>query len=52
MLSVRAASQHCSFFPGAHLHCRPKQDLKAYKTSKGTIQFQPDKPPPAVPSES
>ena len=43
-----AASQHCSFFPGAYPIAALKQDLKAYKTSKGTIRFQPDKPLPAA----
>ena len=43
-----AASQHCSFFPGAHPIAALKQDLKAYKTSKGTIRFPPDKPLPAA----
>jgi uncharacterized protein YdhG (YjbR/CyaY superfamily) len=43
-----AASQHCSFFPGAHPIAALKQDLRAYKTSKGTIRFPPDKPLPAA----
>src|SRR4029077_8609689 len=43
-----AASQHCSFFPGAHPIAALKQDLKAYKTSKGTIRFPPGKPIPAA----
>jgi uncharacterized protein YdhG (YjbR/CyaY superfamily) len=43
-----AASQHCSFFPGAHPIAALKQDLKAYKTSKGTIRFPPGKPLPAA----
>src|SRR5215467_2559425 len=43
-----AASNHCSFFPGAHPIAVHKQDLKAFKTSKGTVRFAPDKPLPAI----
>jgi uncharacterized protein YdhG (YjbR/CyaY superfamily) len=43
-----AASSHCSFFPGARPIAVHKQDLKAYKTSKGTVRFTPDKPLPAA----
>jgi uncharacterized protein YdhG (YjbR/CyaY superfamily) len=38
-----AFKKHCSFFPGttvAHF----AEELTGYKTSKGTIQFSPDKP--------
>ncbi len=41
-----AASNHCSFFPGAVVD-ELKDDLKAYKTSKGTVRFTPDRPLPA-----
>ncbi|HEY6435368.1 MAG TPA: DUF1801 domain-containing protein [Ignavibacteriaceae bacterium] len=38
---------HYSLFPGnASLIAEMAEDLKAYKTSKGTIQFSPDKPLP------
>ena len=43
-----AASNHCSFFPGAHPIAVHKHELKAYKTSKGTVRFAPDKPLPAI----
>ena len=43
-----AASRHCSFFPGAHPIAVHKDELKAYKTSKGTVRFVPDKPLPAT----
>ena len=43
-----AAKNHCSFFPGAHPIAAHKGELKAYKTSKGTIRFPPDKPLPAA----
>jgi uncharacterized protein YdhG (YjbR/CyaY superfamily) len=43
-----AASGHCSFFPGAHPIAVHKQDLKAFKISKGTVRFAPEKPLPAT----
>src|SRR5689334_8446235 len=42
-----AFKQHSSFFPGAKAIRIHAADLKAYKTSKGTIRFPPDRPPPA-----
>jgi uncharacterized protein YdhG (YjbR/CyaY superfamily) len=43
-----AATNHCSFFPGA-LPIQVHQDaLKSYKTSKGTIRFAPDQPLPST----
>jgi uncharacterized protein YdhG (YjbR/CyaY superfamily) len=38
---------HCSFFPGSAIVEQFKEELKPYKTSKGTIQFPLDKPLPA-----
>jgi len=43
-----AFSNHCSLFPTASVIERFKNELKAYPTSKGTIQFPVDKPLPAV----
>jgi uncharacterized protein YdhG (YjbR/CyaY superfamily) len=43
-----AASKHCSFFPGAHPIAVHKRELAPYRTSKGTIRFQPDTPLPAA----
>lgn len=43
-----AMKEHCSFFPGAYPIKALKQDLKKYKTSKGTVRFSPDKPLPAT----
>ena len=43
-----AASEHCSFFPGARPIAVHKEDLKGYKTSKGTVRFVPGKPLPAT----
>ncbi len=39
--SIAAFKKHCSFFPG-HTVRDFGEDLKGYKTSKGTIQFAHD----------
>jgi uncharacterized protein YdhG (YjbR/CyaY superfamily) len=41
-----AAKNHLSFFPGAYPIKACNRDLKAYKTSKGTVRFASDKPLP------
>ncbi len=43
-----AFSNHCSLFPTAAVIERFKDELKAYRTSKGTIQFPVDKPLPSA----
>jgi uncharacterized protein YdhG (YjbR/CyaY superfamily) len=43
-----AFTDHCSLFPGASVIAAFKDDLKDYQTSKGTIRFAVDKPPPAA----
>ena len=43
-----AATNHCSFFPGAHPIAVHKADLTAYSTSKGTVRFPPDAPLPVT----
>ncbi len=44
-----AFKSHCSFFPGSAGLIRAYQrELAPYKTSKGTIQFTPDRPLPAA----
>jgi uncharacterized protein YdhG (YjbR/CyaY superfamily) len=43
-----AFSNHCSLFPGAAVIKAFKKELEGYKTSKGTIHFPVDKPPPAA----
>lgn len=43
-----AFSNHCSFFPTASVIKAFKNDLKRYKTSKGTIHFPVGKPLPAA----
>src|SRR5581483_4461447 len=43
-----AFSDHCSLFPTASVIEAFRLELKAYRTSKGTIQFSVDKPLPAA----
>ena len=43
-----AFSNHCSFFPGSSQIIKLYDELKSFKTAKGTIQFTIDKPLPAV----
>lgn len=47
LISFAAFSDHCSLFPGAIVEAF-KAELKAFETSKGTIRFPVDKPPPAA----
>ena len=47
-MGYAAFKEHCSFFPmSGRLVEEFADELKAYKTSKGTIQFPIDKPLPA-----
>jgi uncharacterized protein YdhG (YjbR/CyaY superfamily) len=48
LVAFGAATNHCSFFPGAFPIASHKDDLKAYKTSKGTIRFPVERPLPAA----
>jgi uncharacterized protein YdhG (YjbR/CyaY superfamily) len=41
-----AFSGHCSFFPTASVIRMFNEELKGFSTSKGTIRFPIDKPPP------
>jgi uncharacterized protein YdhG (YjbR/CyaY superfamily) len=44
-----ASAKHCSYYPMSGKTVATLQDdLQPYKTSKGSIQFPPDKPLPAV----
>jgi uncharacterized protein YdhG (YjbR/CyaY superfamily) len=47
LVGLGAATNHCSFYPGAVLTSLG-EDIKGYDTSKGTIRFQPEKPLPAA----
>lgn len=48
LVAYAAFKQHCSFFPmQASLIDDMKEELKNYRTSKGTLQFPLDKPLPA-----
>jgi uncharacterized protein YdhG (YjbR/CyaY superfamily) len=43
-----AFKNHCSFFPGSSQIIKLYDELKAFKTAKGTIQFTGDKPLPTA----
>lgn len=49
LVAYAAFKSHCSFFPmNASLIDTFKEELKGYRTSKGTLQFPVDKPLPAA----
>jgi uncharacterized protein YdhG (YjbR/CyaY superfamily) len=49
LFAFAAFSNHCSLFPmGSSVIQAFKDDLKDFQTSKGTIRFPVDKPPPAA----
>jgi uncharacterized protein YdhG (YjbR/CyaY superfamily) len=49
LVGYAAFKKHCSFFPmQASLIDSMKDELKSYRTSKGTLQFPLDKPLPAT----
>ena len=49
LVAYAAFKNHCSFFPmQASLTDAMKEELQGYRTSKGTLQFPPDKPLPAA----
>ncbi len=44
-----SSAKHCTFYPMSGSTVAAHQDdLKNYKTTKGSIQFQPDKPLPVA----
>lgn len=47
LVAFGAAAKHCAFYPGGVVQ-ELKDELKRYKTSKGTIRFSPDDPLPAA----
>ena len=49
LVGYAAFKDHCSFFPmQASLIDEMKDELKSYRTAKGTLQFPQDKPLPAA----
>jgi uncharacterized protein YdhG (YjbR/CyaY superfamily) len=49
LVSYAAFKDHCSFFPmSAVILDEFAEDVKSYRTSKGTLQFPLDKPLPAA----
>ncbi len=48
LVGFAAFKDHCSLFPGVVPIVAHKDELKAYKTSKGTIRFPIGKPLPAA----
>jgi|HubBroStandDraft_5_1064220.scaffolds.fasta_scaffold1197850_1 uncharacterized protein YdhG (YjbR/CyaY superfamily) len=49
LVAYAAFKNHCSFFPmQASLIDEMKEELKGYRTAKGTLQFSLDKPLPAA----
>ena len=49
LVAYAAFKDHCSLFPmQASLIDEMKDELKSYRTSKGTLQFPSDKPLPAA----
>jgi uncharacterized protein YdhG (YjbR/CyaY superfamily) len=48
LMGFAAFKNHCSIFPGAKPMETYKDELKAYKTSKGTIRFPIGKPLPSA----
>ena len=49
LVGYAAFKKHCSFFPmNAALIDTMQEDMKEYRTSKGTLQFPLDKPLPAA----
>jgi uncharacterized protein YdhG (YjbR/CyaY superfamily) len=43
-----AATNHCSFYPGAAPIAKHADELEGYQTSKGTIRFPANEPLPAT----
>lgn len=49
LVHMAAFKAHCSFFPGSGgVTMALAEDLRGFKTAKGTIQFTPKKPIPAA----
>jgi uncharacterized protein YdhG (YjbR/CyaY superfamily) len=48
LVAFGAAAKHCAFHAGAAPLAGHKQELKAYRTSKGSIRFPADAPLPTA----
>jgi len=48
LVYMAAFKDHCSFFPGSSQVIKLYDELKEFKTAKGTIQFTVDKPIPVA----
>ncbi len=48
LMHIGAAAKHCAIYPGAGPIAALEAELKGYSTSKGTLRFPPDDPPPAA----
>jgi uncharacterized protein YdhG (YjbR/CyaY superfamily) len=48
LVGFAAFKDHCSLFPGAAVIEAHRDELERYDTSKGTIRFPANKPPPAA----
>ena len=48
LVGFAAFKNHCSIFPGSAVMDAHKEELERYDTSKGTIRFPVDQPPPAA----
>jgi uncharacterized protein YdhG (YjbR/CyaY superfamily) len=49
LVAMGAATNHCAFYPmSSNTVVDHQEELAKYKTSKGTIRFQPNKPLPAA----
>ena len=47
--ALLAGKQHCSYFPmSGRVVASLAKELRNYNTSKGTIRFPPNKPPPSA----
>ena len=48
LVGFAAFKNHCSFFPGRAMVDEYREELRAFKTAKGTIRFTPDRPLPTA----
>lgn len=49
LIGFAASKKHCSIYPmSGRIIAALKKDLAGYETTKGSIHFQPEKPPPVA----